>query len=103
MSEPINPLPCPFCGIGGSVWYIEDDSKTPREFFVECAVCKATGQRTGQKETAIVGWNRRRYTDPRLAELRAIAEDFSKLCGTDWPDEREAQRDFIEWKGRNPE
>jgi Lar family restriction alleviation protein len=102
MNDAIKPLPCPFCGIGGSVWYIEDNSRTPREFFVECSVCYATGQRTGQKETAIVGWNRR-AADPRLAELRAIAEDLAAYYdGARGDIAIQASAAFDAWKARNP-
>lgn len=61
--------PCPFCGLDAT-WGIQSDDG--KEYFVECAVCKATGPKVTLKGLAYHEWNQRR---PPMNEPEAKHEN----------------------------
>lgn len=57
--------PCPFCGVT-ACWGVKDD----KEFWIECAVCHATGPKVQLEGLAIYHWNRRMLPTVESENLR---------------------------------
>lgn len=52
-----DPKPCPFCGIQGAVWPVQENDGSA--FWIECAICHARGPSSQLQDLALWEWNRR--------------------------------------------
>ena len=61
MSDEVNLLPCPFCGVDGHPELHGSIARGGR--YVRCEVCGATGPAGYKQSKAIAAWNRRVQPD----------------------------------------